>query len=98
MKTLFYSGLTFTSFSLVQLLSFAAASYPKLTHGCVLLLLGVGTCIFLTGFSNWVGLYNRSFRHDKAILWAGFAPAIVLGGLFFVAIACGAYTALGGMR
>lgn len=94
MRSLFLSGLAFTSFSVVMLLSFVGASYPSTKVGVNLILLVVFLLIIAGGINDAIKLYLEgysSFNRDSLLI--AFAPAFVVGIIFLVAIACGYYAA-----
>lgn len=91
MKYLLLTGLSLSGFSLAQLLAFVAASYSQARFGAVLLLIAIAVCIAIVGLANWVGL---QIKGNKSGFILGFAPAIAVGLLFVVAVACGLYIGL----
>ncbi len=88
MNILFYIGLGFTSFALVQFLSFLGTAYPGTRGGVFLLLLFIASGIAVAGLVNWSGLKLKGYYHETVV---GFMPAIALGALFLIAVICGVY-------
>lgn len=95
MKALFYTGLSFTGFSLVQLTAFTGVAFPIARVGAFLILLGIGFAIAALGLQNWVGLSLKGYAHRHGTL-IGFTPALIVGAFFILATICGVYIALGG--
>ena len=88
MNTLFYIGLGFTAFALIQFLSFTGTAFPGTRGGVVLLLLLIAGAIAAAGLINWSGLKLKGFHVDSLL---DFVPSIVLGLLFLIAVICGIY-------
>lgn len=96
MKILFYCGLGLTGFSLVQLLAFVGVAYPQAFLGATLILALIATAILIVGLANWIGVHTKGITMGRSSIAIGFAPAIALGLIFVVAIACGVYVAIAG--
>ena len=95
MKALFYTGLSFTGFSLVQLTAFTGVAFPVTRVGAFLILLLIGFAIAALGLQNWVGLSLKGYAHGRNGTLIGFTPALIIGAFFILATICGVYIALG---
>lgn len=94
MKNLFYVGLTFTGYSLFQLLGFISKAYPVASFGAILIILGLLLIILVVGIANWCGLY---YQHrgiiDSTQTIVGLAPAFIGITLALFAVGVGIYAA-----
>jgi hypothetical protein len=95
MNYLFYGGLAFTSWSIVQYLGFLT-TYPSTRAGAIMLIfLALLSALFL-GYANWCGYFNKGRRTDKEMLFAAYSVSIVLMGFIFVAVGIGFYAGVSG--